>query len=104
MRIEPTTATYHLGDVVAVTIKLDMRQLGKFEKRLKARFETELNRAMVKAAAEIQSDARQLALRQKIYDLGRFYGGLRAVPKGGNSVTLYNTAKHAVFVLSLIHI
>jgi len=83
---------------MAINLKTDMRKLGKYERRLGTQFASVLSSAVTKAAAEIQAEARRLALRKKIYDLGRFHAGLRAVPKGANSVTLYNTTKHAPFV------
>lgn len=83
---------------MAINIKVDMRKLGKFERKLGEQFRTTLSDAITKAAAEVQAEARKLALRKKIFDLGRFYGGLRAVPKGGTSLTLYNTARHSPFV------
>lgn len=83
---------------MAVVIKVDMRNLGKFEKRLAGRLAPALAAAVTRAAAEIQTDARSLALREKIYDRGRFYSGLRVVPKGQYALTIYNTAKHAVYV------
>lgn len=83
---------------MAVNLKIDMRKLGKFERSLGAKYETTLKRALKKAAVEILDAARQRALQQRIYDLGRFFSGLRAVARKDYSITVYNTAKHAVFV------
>lgn len=84
--------------MMAVVIQVDMRKLGKFERQLSSRMGPALSAAIARAAIEIQADARSLALREKIYDRGRFYSGLRVVTKGQYGITAYNTAKHSIFV------
>lgn len=83
---------------MAIVLTLNPRELGKFERKLKAKFDTIIRESLEATARQAQLEARALARRQGILDRGGFQRGLRVVAKGRDSITLYNTAPHARFV------